>query len=43
LQPKRRALLRRMVAKHLNVPKYYSALALADDTRALRIACKKKR
>jgi len=32
-----------MVAKHRNISKYYSAFALAGDTRALRIACKKKR
>jgi hypothetical protein len=39
----RSALLRCTVANHLNISKYYSALALADDTRALRNACKKKR
>jgi len=32
-----------MVAKHRNISKYYSAFALAGDTRALQIACKKKR
>jgi hypothetical protein len=32
-----------MVAKHRNISKYYSAFALASDTRALRIARKKKR
>jgi hypothetical protein len=40
---KRLALLRCMVANYLNISKYYSGLALADDTRALHIACEKKR
>jgi hypothetical protein len=40
---KRLALLRCMVANHLNISKYYSGLALADDTRALPNAFKKKR